>query len=182
MIRSLLLLALVASPTVAAAEIQRVDVRYSGGEYHVVIDAVLHAKAAAVFGILTDYARWHEINDLIKESEVEEVADASAQRVRTVSEGCVLAFCKRVEQVQWMRTAPGWQISAELLPERSDLKSGWARTVLVDNGDHTVFRYEMALVPDFWVPPIVGPYIVRRKLHRQAVDTAHAVEAAARNQ
>lgn len=177
--RWLLPLVLVLAPAADAAEVQRVEVTYLNGEYLVEIDALLEAPAAAVYAVLTDYARWAEYVDLVKESVIEEVANPSTQLVRTVSEGCVLAFCKRVEQVQWMRTAPTWRISAEVLPERSDLKSGWARTRLVEHSGRTLFHYEMAIVPDFWVPPVIGPYIVRRKLRQQAIETAEAVEAAA---
>jgi hypothetical protein len=170
---------LLLSPTVLAAEVRRVEVTYHRGEYHVEIDAVLNAPAAAVYAVLTDYGRWAEINDLIKESVVEEDAGPTTKLVRTVSEGCVLRFCRRVEQVQWMRTAPQWRITAEVLPERSDLRSGWARTRLIEHSGQTFFHYEMALVPDFWVPPLIGPMIVRRKLRQQAIETAASVEAAA---
>lgn len=179
MTRWVALCLLACSPAVVAAEVRRVEVTYHRGEYHVEIDAVLDARAAAVYAVLTDYDRWAEINDLIKVSVVEEVVNPSTKLVRTVSEGCVLRFCKRVEQVQWMRTSPQWRISAEVLPERSDLQSGWARTRLVEHSGRTLFHYEMALVPDFWVPPFIGPMIVRRKLRQQAIETAAAVEAAA---
>ncbi len=111
-------------PSLSAAEVQRVDVAYEDGEYHVTVEAILHARTDAVYAVLTDYPRWAEINDLIKESYLEEVAGPDLARVRTVSEGCVLFFCKSIEQTQWMRTAPDWRISAEVLPEVSDLRLG----------------------------------------------------------
>lgn len=166
-------------PSLSAAEVQRVDVAYEDGEYHVTVEAILHARTDAVYAVLTDYPRWAEINDLIKESYLEEVAGPDLARVRTVSEGCVLFFCKSIEQTQWMRTGPDWRISAEVLPEISDLKSGWARTRLVADGDTTRFHYEMALVPDFWVPPVIGPMMIRAKLRKQAIETAVLVEARA---
>lgn len=180
MTRWLVLVAAVVASPVDAAEVRRIEVATRDGEYFVEIDAVLDARPVDVYRVLTDYGRWAEIVDVIKESEVEETAGPAVARVRTVSEGCVLWFCKRVEQVQWMRTAPQWRISAEVLPERSDLQSGWARTRLVEHSGRTLFHYEMALVPDFWVPPVVGPFVIRRKLREQVVQTAEAVEAAAR--
>lgn len=176
---TLLMFALLHLPSLSAAEVERVDVAYEDGEYRVTVEAVLHARTDAVYAVLTDYPRWAEINDLIKESYLEEVTGPDLARVRTVSEGCVLFFCKSIEQTQWMRTAPDWRISAEVLPEISDLKSGWARTHLIAEGDATRFHYEMALVPDFWVPPIIGPMMIRAKLRKQAIETAVLVEARA---
>ncbi|MCA1798261.1 MAG: hypothetical protein LC632_02075 [Xanthomonadaceae bacterium] len=167
------------TPVAFGAEVQRVDITYERGEYHVQVDAVLSAHPAAVYAVLTDYALWPELSDLIKESEVIEVASASTKLVRMVSEGCVLWFCKRIEQVQWMHAEPQWRIGAEVLPERSDLRSGWARTRLVEHSGRTLFHYEMSLVPDFWVPPVIGPMMIRRKLRQQAIETAETVEAAA---
>ncbi len=171
--------ALVCAAPAAGAEVERVEISYKDGEYRVQVEATLDANADAVYTVLTDYARWAELNDLIEESHIEEVGGPHLTRVRTVSEGCVLFFCKRIDQVQWMRTASDFRISAEVLPEVSDLKSGWARTRLTADGDRTRFIYEMALVPDFWVPPIIGPMVIRAKLREQAVQTAVAVEARA---
>lgn len=174
-----LLLAMVAAPIVAA-EAVNVDVTHEDGIYHVTIDAMLDAPPDAVFAVLTDYPRWAEVNDLIKESVVLEGDDPTRQLVRTVAEGCVLGFCKRFAQVQWMRTEDGWRIRADVVPHMSDLRSGWANTKLSESGGATLFQYEMVLEPDFWIPPIIGPMMVKRKLRKQAIETAEAVELAAR--
>lgn len=173
------LLAMAAAPLVAA-EVVNVDVAHERGVYHVTIEALLDASPDAVFAVLTDYPRWAEVNDLIKESVVLEGADPTRQLVRSVAEGCVLGFCKRFSQVQWMQAGDGWRIRADVIPEQSDLRSGWADTKLSESGGSTLFQYTMMLEPDFWIPPLIGPMIIKRKLRKQAVETAVAVELAAR--
>ena len=175
----LVLLAAVASP-IAAAEAVTVEVTHEDGVYHVTIDALLDAPPDAVFAVLTDYPRWAEVNDLIKESVVLEGDDPAQQLVRTVAEGCVLGFCKRFAQVQWMRASDDWRIRADVVPHMSDLRSGWADTKLSRSGSATLFQYEMSLEPDFWIPPLIGPMMIKRKLRKQAIETAEAVELAAR--
>lgn len=174
------LLAMAAAPLVAA-EVVNVDVVHERGVYHVTIAALLDAPPDAVFAVLTDYPRWAEVNDLIKESVVLEGDDPARQLVRTVAEGCVLGFCKRFAQVQWMYASDDWRIRADVIPERSDLRAGWANTRLSCARGKTLFSYEMMLEPDFWIPPLIGPMMIKRKLRKQAVETAEAVELAARS-
>lgn len=173
------LLATAITPIVAA-EVVNVDVVHERGVYHVTIDALLDAPPDAVFAVLTDYPRWAEVNDLIKESVVLEGDDPSRQLVRTVAEGCVLGFCKRFAQVQWMHASDDWHIRAEVVPELSDLRAGWANTKLSESAGSTLFQYTMMLEPDFWIPPLIGPMMIKRKLRKQAIETAEAVELAAR--
>ncbi len=173
------LFAMVAAP-IAAAEAVNVEVTHEDGVYRVTIDAMLDAPPDAVFSVLTDYPRWAEVNDLIKESVVLEGDNPSRQLVRTIAEGCVLGFCKRFAQVQWMRASDDWRIRANVVPHMSDLRSGWANTQLSEIDGATLFQYEMVLEPDFWIPPLIGPMMIKRKLRKQAIETAEAVELAAR--
>ena len=170
---------LAASPA-STAEVLGVDVTHEKGVYHVRIEALLDAPRDAVFAVLTDYARWADVNDMIEESVVLEGATPAEQLVRTVAEGCALGFCKTFTQVQWMRASDGRRIEALIVPERSDMRSGWAKTELSDADGRTLFRYEMSLEPDFWVPPLIGPWIIQRKLRAESIQTAAAVELAAR--
>ena len=164
----------------STAEIVTVGVTHDDGVYHVTIEALLDAPRDAVFAVLTDYARWADVNDMIEESVVLEGATPAEQLVRTVAEGCALGFCKTFTQVQWMRATDGRRIEAQIVPERSDMRSGWVRTELSDADGRTLFHYEMSLEPDFWVPPLIGPWIIQRKLRAESIQTAAAVELAAR--
>lgn len=177
-VRRLLAAAIVAlgCTAVRAAEVENVEVSYERGEYRVTITAILAAPIGRVHAVLTDYPHWPEINDLIKESVVESGEDPDRQLVRTVTGGCVAFFCKRFVQVQWMRAEAPERIMADVLPERSDLRHGWARTRLTEVEGHTHFHYEMALAPRFWVPPLIGPLMIQHKLRRQAIETAENVE------
>lgn len=175
-----LLAVLAVSATASATDVSRVDVSYKDGEYRVQVEAYFDASRDVVFDILTDYISWPGLSDIIKTSTVEGVDEALRHRVRTVSRGCVLAFCKTVEQVQWMEIGLDGSITAVVVPEESDLRSGWAHTRLETVGGLTRFSYEMVLVPDFWVPPFIGPAVIRYKLRREAEDTARLVDLRAR--
>lgn len=179
--RPIILLLILVTTSVVEAEQSppQVTVSYIGGEYRVEVEAILEGEPDAVFDILTDVRSWPQLSDIIVDVEVQSVPEATRQRVRTVSRGCVLAFCKTVKQVQWFETGPDWTIQAEVIADESDLRSGWARTRLESVDGGTLFRYEMALVPDFWVPPLIGPAMIRYKLRREAEETARIVESRA---
>lgn len=184
--KRLLVLTLMAGVLFAAstrsADVGQVTVDYEGGEYRVQVEALLNAPADVVFDILTDFDSWPHISGLIVEATVEDAAGPAHHRVRIRSRGCVFAFCKTIDQVQWVTTNGSWHIEAEVLPQYSDLRSGWARTELVPEGSVTRFHYEMTLVPDFWVPPLIGPAVLRHKLREEAIETARTVEMLAAHQ
>jgi hypothetical protein len=167
------------APAAQGSDVDQINVSYTDGEYRVTVDTLLNASPDVVFDILTDYDSWPHLSSLIVESQVEESTGPANHRVRTRSRGCVLAFCKTIDQVQHVSTSGGWHIEAEVLPYQGDLRSGWARTELIPEGGATRFRYEMSLVPDFWIPPIIGPAIIRHKLREEAIETARIVEALA---
>jgi len=170
-----LLVALAVSVSATASGVSRVEVSYKDGEYRVQVEAFFTASEDVVFDILTDYNSWHGLSDMIVSSAVEGVDEDSRHRVRMVARGCVLAFCKTVEQVQWMEIGADGSITAFVVPEESDLRSGWAHTRLESVGGLTRFNHEMTLVPDFWVPPLIGPAVIRYKLRREAEDSARLV-------
>lgn len=173
---TVMIVALVWAPA-GAAEVERVEVDYSRGTYSVLITAVLSAPIERVYEVLTDYPHWPRINDLIKESVVEDDAGSGEPVVYTVMGGCVVFFCKHFENVQRMRTEAPGRIDADVIPERSELEFGWARTLLTRANDtETRFHYEMELAPEFWIPPLIGPALVQHKLRKQAIETAEIVE------
>jgi hypothetical protein len=63
------------------------------------------------------------------------------------------------------------------VPQDSDLRSGGARWQLseVNGGTHLLF--EAQVEPDFWIPPLIGPLVVKHMLHIEAVNTVKGLEA-----
>ena len=54
--------------------------------------------------------------------------------------------------------------------------SGNSRWSLVDKGDHTRVTYYMEMQPDFWIPPVIGPFLIRRFLSDGSADAAQRLE------
>ena len=134
--------------------------------FEVRFEAVVAAPANRVFAILTDFDRLQRLNPAIVESRRLVPTPGNPVRVRTVLEGCVAFFCRRMRRVEVVRTSDQRLIRTRILPEDSDFRSGHSRWELAAVTDGTRLRYRASLVPDFWVPPVIGPWAIKRTLRR----------------
>ena len=156
-----------------AATLDSVVVSYDAGRYKLDADAFLAAPREAVFVILTDYDRFGRISSVYKEYGFKDPAPDGTPVVYTRMEGCVLIFCRSLMRVERLESdAPGF-IRTVTLPEQSDFKRSVSEWHLTPEAGGTRVAYHLEMVPDFWVPPIIGPWILQRKLKSGGT---HAVE------
>ena len=163
-----------------AADFYSLSVSRDGEVYSMSADAHLAAPPAAVYAVLTDYEHLTRISSAVQKSHVVERLDAGAALVYTDSRVCALFFCKHITELQ-RYTKPGPEdIVAEVVPEQSNLKSGRAAWHLEAEGEGTRLHWEMQAVPDFWVPPFIGPSLVQRGLRSEGRRGVAGVEKLAR--
>ena len=147
-----------------AASILQASASVDDGVYSVSVDTHIGAPVATVMHTLTDYAHLTHINPDILESSVLLVFDPARHRVRTLIRACILIFCRDVEQVQDVERLDDVHVVANIVPELSDFKSGAAEWKLHSLQDKTVLQFTARVEPDFWVPPIIGAWLFRRKI------------------
>ncbi len=63
-----------------------------------------------------------------------------------------------------------------MIPEHSDLKFGFARWDLESQEGGTRVVYDMKMKPDFWIPPLIGSYLLKRSLTKAGGKAAQRVE------
>ncbi len=165
----------VAGP-VAAGEVLVAQAGHDHGLYTVEVDMRLDAPRAEVWRLLTDYPHYGRLNEAIQLSEVLEQRGAGDYRVRVVTDACVYFFCKRLVQVQDVVEVNGSYLSANVLPELSHFRYGVARAYVWEEGQQTRVRVLAEVVPDFWVPPLIGPWLIAHKLRTEALETVRSVE------
>lgn len=162
-------------PAAGAADIEEVAVARDGERYAVAMTVVLAASAGSVYAAMTDFQELHRINPNILLAETD--ADG---RLHTIVELCVAFFCREVEQWQIVATDAPNRLRMTVLPERSDLRHGEAEwTFAALTPDTSRMRFRAEIEPDFWVPPVIGPWIIQRKLQEQATVTARGLERVA---
>ena len=161
---------LVASPALA---VDKDDVRVETEDraYRVRMAFNVPASVDQTKAVLTDFAHPSRLSSAVIAREVLGQADGVV-RVRTEFRDCVLFFCKTMMLIHDVTVSPN-EVRADVVAEGSDFRHGflrWSINSISGADSHIVF--EAVMEPDFFVPPIIGGFLVRKALGRQALATA----------
>lgn len=159
------------------AEIRSVDFEHDGNRYTLVSDTHFDAEPENIFAVLTDYDHIAQISETIKESRYLDPGDDGQALVFTRIGSCVLFFCKTVEKVERVESIRPTYIQTTAIPERSNVrysKSEWVLTV--DEGGGTKVIYRVEFEPDFWVPPVIGPLLIKHALIEEGATAVQQIE------
>lgn len=159
-----------------ASEAVEADVTYEARIYTLNVHARIAAPLTKVRDMLTAYDHLERVNPAVKESWVIYTFGPMNHRVHTRVEACVAFFCKRLLQVWDVEEKPGGDIMATIVPEASNFKSGHASWVLREVNGKTSLHFTTALEPSFWVPPLIGPWLIRYTLRREALESIENLE------
>ena len=67
-----------------------------------------------------------------------------------------------------------------VIPELSDFKSGTTRWQLAKLSDQrTGLKFQCREEPDFWIPPFIGPILIKHRLAREAQVVINNIEKVA---
>jgi len=167
---------LIAFGTAHAADIDRLELVRDGRNYRLDAGFVLAATPAAAWQVLTDYDGLSALNPTIRKVQVLGADGPTRHRLYARVRLCAYVFCKTLEHVQWLTQRREGLLEAEIDPADSDFEYGTARWELTPaaTGSHLELLVEVR--PRFWVPPVVGPWLVREALRAQAQRTAEGVE------
>lgn len=168
------------SATAWAGTVRSISVQHRKSSYSVDLKMTIDAPRQAVYRVLTDYSRLPRINPAIRYARVLPTPPGQPTQVKSRVHLCVAFFCRNMDEVQKMYTSPPDRLRAVMIPAESDFKSGTAAWSLSPEGRHTLLHFHADVTPAFWVPPLIGPWMIRRVLRSQAIRTARGVEKAAR--
>ena len=174
---------LLALPIVAlGAALDSIDVQTSKGRYLLAGEIRIDASMSAVYRVITDYDRLSELDSGIAESRVVERPADGVALVYTRLTGCVLFFCRDVERIERVEEISATEIFAEVVPDDDgDVAFEQSRWRLSEDGGQTRVLYETEIDLDFFVPPLLGPPMVRRVLRNRVAATLLNLEDAALN-
>lgn len=170
----------VAASVASAATIRELDISRDDGRYSLVADTYLAAPPQAIFEVLVDYERFDRISSVYKEFGYLEPQPDGTPTVYTLMEGCVMFFCKSLRRVATLEARPPYFIKATALPERSDFEHSVSEWHLEASGDGTKVVYRLEMNPDFWVPPVIGPWFLKRTLMKGGARAVNRIERIAR--
>jgi len=162
----LLACTVLASWIARAATLDSVIVTYDSGRYALEADAFMDAPRESIFAVLVDYERIGRLSSAYKEYGFMDPAADGTPIVFTRLEGCVLIFCRSLRRVERLEGDEPGYIRTVMLPEQSDFSYGLAQWWLEPEATGTRVTYHLEMEPNFWVPPIIGPWILQRRLKR----------------
>jgi hypothetical protein len=162
-----------------AAELKDVSVERKDARYHLSSTTYFDATQSQLYKILTDYEQFPRFAQAFVEGENREPDEQGRPQFYTRMEGCVLLFCKSYIRYGHLELKPEYDIVAIVDPELSNFNYSRERWQLIPEGEGTIMIYDFEMEPGFWVPPIVGPYVIKRALRSGGNAAVNRIEALA---
>lgn len=162
--------------TAPAAELLNFEFAREGGRYTVQSQAYIDVPPGGVYAVLTDYQGLHRISSLVvRSAELEPDADGE-RRVYTLNKGCLALFCRSVEKTEYLKSTPYRLIETTVIPELSDVAHSHSTWRLQAEGRGTRLNYYVETEINFWVPPVIGNYLLARWLQKGAHQALQRIE------
>jgi hypothetical protein len=181
--RLLLAASLLAAPAYAY-DLRELSIRHQGPDYRVSLDAELAAPAAAVYARLADFAALSALNPSLQVQALSPAAADGRQHLLSQAEFCVLGLCRLLRHSQQLRSLKSGQggsiVAVTEPPPASDFQSGESDWTVSELGEgRSRLRFESRLRPDFWLAPVVGPWMLERRLREETLITVQRLESQA---
>lgn len=166
------------------ATLREVDVSRADGRYSIVADTHLDATPEAIYKVLLDFDgdRYQRISEIYKESSYLPPDSDGTPIVFTRVEGCLMLFCRSMSRVERLEVVTPQFIRSKVIPERSDFKYSLAEWSFEREGAGTHLTYRMEMEPDFWLPPFIGPWFLKRTLLQGAPEAIEQIETLAQQE
>jgi hypothetical protein len=85
-----------------------------------------------------------------------------------------------LERTERLETDAPYRIKSIALPEGSNFKYSTSEWLLEHDGEDTRMIYKLEMEPDFFVPPLVGPWYLKRTLSQGGQRAVMRIERLAR--
>ena len=170
---------LVASPGTYAADLREISVELADDRYRLVSETYFDVPREDLYEVLTNFDLFAKFSSAIVESSNKPADGDGRPGFYQRMEGCVLLFCKSFIRNGYVLTTPEVEIIAVSDPELSDFEYSRERWQLIPEGEGTLLIYDFEMDPRFWIPPVVGPYFLKRALKDGGARAVDRIEALA---
>lgn len=164
MIRRLLAVCLLWPLSALAGHVERAAVTRSGNMYFLNLVVMVNVDHDAAYAMITDDDHLSQLTGVIISSS--RLSSGPTQyRRRIVTRPCILFFCVTAVAVEDVRPSAGQAFTTSLVPSLSDFSAGGAFWSVSQAGTgRSRVDVDARLQPKFWIPPLIGPWLIRRKL------------------
>ena len=173
--------ALLAAAVARGAQVLGVQASRDGNHFQIGMQIVLAAPAAAAFVALRDYPAMRGYDPELQAIRVETTANPDHVRLFLTIHTCMLFFCKTIRQEQLMTAtadADGGVLQADFVPAAGAFRGEgtWHLRACPRDPARTCMALRLELEPLFWVPPVIGPWLVRKKMAEEALQISSGLE------
>ena len=163
-----------------AGEIKYAHVEHKGNDYRLELTMQVEAGRDSLLALLMDHDNFRQLSDVMTESGLVPDAPADKTRRRLVVKTCIVFFCFEVVMVEDLEQFPDGRLLAIMVPEQSDFRYGKTEWHIKQGAPgRSEIDYSFELQPDFWIPPAIGPFFLKRKMVREAKKTILRMETLA---
>jgi hypothetical protein len=171
------------APPLPASTIEHAEFRYADHAYHYRFTARLEARADAVRRVMTNFDALARINDDIIVSRVLATYDAQHVKRQLLMKHCLLVFCFDLDFVEQIEFRDDGDIVTTIVPGEGNFRRGetvW-RIEGIEGGGTRVTSSSMQ-EPAFFIPPVIGPLLMKRSFLREIAETTRRLEILAREE
>lgn len=147
-----------------AAEVLRADVSNTEQRFEFDVEMTVGAPAEHVWHVLTDFIHIYRLNPSIIESDILPSPEDGVARVRTVVRDCIFIICKRIERVEDVQAVGKGRLVTSVIGELSNISAGSSSWRVLRTGHSTRVQYRGRVEFQDFIPPVIGTYLVRKKL------------------
>jgi len=176
------LLVLSAPLPALSADLLSVEVDKVDGAYVMRSEVLFEVGIEAIFETMLDWDLSTEFSSVVVESRNLPLDDRGRPGYYTRNEACVAFYCRSFERYGVVEHERYRYIKATVIPEKSDFYYSDERWTFEETDDGTIVTYDLLFEPKFFVPPLIGPYMLKRKMKSGAGDAIDRIEAIARRE
>ncbi|MGB5336866.1 MAG: SRPBCC family protein [Woeseiaceae bacterium] len=166
--------------TTCAAELRSIQVDHDKGRYTVASEVWFDASVEQVFEVFRQWDLSTQFSSAIAESRDLAADEQGRPGYFVRNEGCLLFFCKSFVRQGYVELKVNEELRAIADPASSDFKLSRESWTFVEENGGTVVSYKLLMEPDFWIPPGIGPYLIKRKFRNNGGDAIDRIEQIAR--
>lgn len=159
-----------------AGELERLSVIEANGEYHLRVVYVLDAPVDYVYDVITDYKHGYRINPAITEIEMLPSDRDGVIRVRNHSVYFIGPFRIKIDWVGDIVATGKGLITIITIPELSSFESGFSTWEIRSQGARTRVLHESSMKPNFFVPPVIGVNIMKKRMKNDSLALFKRIE------
>jgi len=165
-----------------AAQIVEVQVEQADGAYHIYFEILVNAPRDRVQDVLSDYEALHEMSPGIISSQLLSGEAGGDAKIDIRLKPCVWVLCRKMRKVSTVTINAYGGIVYKTVPELSDFKGGKEQVIVKasQTPGQTRVTYNASLVPDFFVPPLIGSWLIRKHVIKNLDVSSRRLEEKAR--